>query len=77
MSFHWCGVVVRRRGASSGVVLVTCPWFKITRSIAKSPRVAEQCDVNIHSLTCGRGCLVVMASALWVQVNRVIFDPNS
>ncbi|GFW12071.1 hypothetical protein TNCV_4531361 [Trichonephila clavipes] len=37
--------------ASSGVVLFTCEWFKITRSIAKSPRVAEQCDANIHSLT--------------------------
>ncbi|GFV67725.1 uncharacterized protein TNCV_4624051 [Trichonephila clavipes] len=46
----WCGVVVRREGASSGVVLVTSPWFKITRSVAKSRRVAEQCDVNIHSL---------------------------
>ncbi|GFS99855.1 hypothetical protein TNCV_1063051 [Trichonephila clavipes] len=33
------GVVVRRGGASSSVVLVTGPWFKITRSIAKSHRV--------------------------------------
>ncbi|GFW60876.1 hypothetical protein TNCV_4870891 [Trichonephila clavipes] len=40
-----------RVSASSGVVLVTLPWFKITRSVAKTPRVAEQCDVNIHSLT--------------------------
>ncbi|GFW18485.1 hypothetical protein TNCV_1185121 [Trichonephila clavipes] len=23
----------------------------MTRSVAKSPRVAEQCEVNIHSLT--------------------------
>ncbi|GFT00808.1 uncharacterized protein TNCV_3114711 [Trichonephila clavipes] len=50
-SSRWCGVVVRIRGASSGVVHVTCPWFKITWSIAKSPRVAEHCDVNIHSLS--------------------------
>ncbi|GFY15137.1 uncharacterized protein TNCV_1569521 [Trichonephila clavipes] len=49
-SSRWCGVVVRRGGASSDVVLVTLPWFKITRSVAKSSRVAEQCDVNIHSL---------------------------
>ncbi|GFU41451.1 transposable element Tc3 transposase [Trichonephila clavipes] len=28
-------------GASSGAVLVTCPQFKITRSITKSPQVAE------------------------------------
>ncbi|GFV51671.1 neuroendocrine convertase 1 [Trichonephila clavipes] len=33
------------RGAISGVVLITWPWFKIPRSMAKSPRVAEQCDV--------------------------------
>ncbi|GFW61450.1 hypothetical protein TNCV_346981 [Trichonephila clavipes] len=49
MSSRWCGVVVRRGGASSGVVHVTLPWFKITLSVAKSPRVAEQCDINIHS----------------------------
>ncbi|GFU68727.1 uncharacterized protein TNCV_4400051 [Trichonephila clavipes] len=48
-SSRWCGVVVRRGGASSGVVHVT-PWFKITWSVAKSPRVAEQCDVNIQSI---------------------------
>ncbi|GFT33885.1 hypothetical protein TNCV_4383711 [Trichonephila clavipes] len=42
---------LREEGASSGVVLVTLPWYKMTRSVAKSPRVAEQCDVNIHSLT--------------------------
>ncbi|GFW99788.1 uncharacterized protein TNCV_3420171 [Trichonephila clavipes] len=47
---RWCGVVVRRGGVSSGVFLITSPWFKITRSIAKSPRVAEQCDVNIQSI---------------------------
>ncbi|GFS64688.1 hypothetical protein TNCV_4684851 [Trichonephila clavipes] len=28
-------------GASSGVILVTSQWFKITRSVAESPRVAE------------------------------------
>ncbi|GFV51050.1 uncharacterized protein TNCV_4743271 [Trichonephila clavipes] len=49
-SSRWCGVVVRRGGASSGVVHVTRPWFKITWSVAKSPRVAEQCDVNIQSI---------------------------
>ncbi|GFT41138.1 uncharacterized protein TNCV_5034251 [Trichonephila clavipes] len=50
-SSRWRGVVVRRGGASSGVVHVTGPWFKITWSVAKSPRVAEQCDVNIQSIT--------------------------
>ncbi|GFX29750.1 uncharacterized protein TNCV_2750841 [Trichonephila clavipes] len=48
-----CGVVVRRGGASSDVVHVTLPWFKITWSVAKSPLASEQCDadVYIHSLT--------------------------
>ncbi|GFV36472.1 hypothetical protein TNCV_2259911 [Trichonephila clavipes] len=45
------GASVRRGGASSGVVLVTCLWFKITRSVAKSPRIAKQCDFNFKSLT--------------------------
>ncbi|GFX32706.1 uncharacterized protein TNCV_888441 [Trichonephila clavipes] len=49
-SSRWCGVVVRRGGASSGVVHVTGPWFKITWSVAKSPCAAEQCDVNIQSI---------------------------
>ncbi|GFX06434.1 hypothetical protein TNCV_2939621 [Trichonephila clavipes] len=43
----WSGVVVKRGQ------LKYCPrqpWFKITKSVSKSPRVAEQCDVNIHSL---------------------------
>ncbi|GFS81965.1 hypothetical protein TNCV_1790421 [Trichonephila clavipes] len=26
------------------------PWFKMTWSVSKSSSVAEQCDVNIHSL---------------------------
>ncbi|GFU18494.1 hypothetical protein TNCV_3787541 [Trichonephila clavipes] len=49
ISSRWCGVVVRR-----GFQLRCRPRhltiFKISRSITKSPRVAEQCDVNIHSL---------------------------
>ncbi|GFV24694.1 uncharacterized protein TNCV_881641 [Trichonephila clavipes] len=49
-SSRWCGVVVRRGGASSGVVHVTSPWFKITGSVAKSPRVAKKYDVNIQSI---------------------------
>ncbi|GFT13734.1 hypothetical protein TNCV_3831901 [Trichonephila clavipes] len=40
-SSRWCGVVVRR-GGSSGVVHVTLLGFKITWSVAKSPRVAKQ-----------------------------------
>ncbi|GFU75741.1 uncharacterized protein TNCV_1652011 [Trichonephila clavipes] len=49
-SSRWCGVVVRKGGTSSGVILVTWPWFKLMRPVAKSPRVAEQCDVYNHSL---------------------------
>ncbi|GFW21836.1 DUF1758 domain-containing protein [Trichonephila clavipes] len=51
MSSRWCSVVVRRGGVSSGVVHVTSPWFKITWSVAKSPRIAEQCDINIQSIS--------------------------
>ncbi|GFX92119.1 uncharacterized protein TNCV_1740391 [Trichonephila clavipes] len=49
-STRWCGGVWKegKEAASSGVVLVSCPSFKITRSVAKSPRVAEQSDVNIN-----------------------------
>ncbi|GFT61969.1 putative RNA-directed DNA polymerase from transposon X-element [Trichonephila clavipes] len=47
-SSRWCGVVVRE-GASSGVISLELPWFKITWSVAKSPRAAEQCDVNISN----------------------------
>ncbi|GFU97932.1 transposable element Tcb2 transposase [Trichonephila clavipes] len=49
-SSRWCGVVVWRGVACSGVVHVTSPWFKIMWSIDKSPRVAEQCDVTIQSI---------------------------
>ncbi|GFV96988.1 uncharacterized protein TNCV_4352001 [Trichonephila clavipes] len=45
-SSRWCGVVVRRGGCQ----LRCRPRFKITWSIAKSPRVAEQCDINIQSI---------------------------
>ncbi|GFW77187.1 uncharacterized protein TNCV_2726171 [Trichonephila clavipes] len=44
---RWCDVVVRM-GGGSGVVQVTWPWFKITWSVTKSPRVAEQCNVDIQ-----------------------------
>ncbi|GFW04368.1 hypothetical protein TNCV_877401 [Trichonephila clavipes] len=49
-SSRWSGVVVRKLAASSGVVFVTFPCFKIARSVAKSPRVSKECDVNSHSL---------------------------
>ncbi|GFX04135.1 hypothetical protein TNCV_3972841 [Trichonephila clavipes] len=39
-------VVVRRGGASSDVIHVTWSWFKSTWSVAKTPRVSKQCDVN-------------------------------
>ncbi|GFW48435.1 hypothetical protein TNCV_1109951 [Trichonephila clavipes] len=49
-SSHWYSVEIKS-GVTSGVVLVTWPCFKITRSVVKNSRVAEQCDVNIGSLT--------------------------
>ncbi|GFV22290.1 hypothetical protein TNCV_3923501 [Trichonephila clavipes] len=43
LTLVWCGSY-----ASSGVVH---HLTKITWSVAKSPRVAEQCDVNINSFS--------------------------
>ncbi|GFY25571.1 uncharacterized protein TNCV_2486911 [Trichonephila clavipes] len=51
-SSRWWGVLIRRGGASSGVIRVTSPWLKMTRSVTKSPRIPEQRNVNILSLTC-------------------------
>ncbi|GFV78825.1 hypothetical protein TNCV_4079251 [Trichonephila clavipes] len=59
--------------ASSGVVLVTSPWFKITRSVAKSPHVAEQCDVSIHSLTQACYCM----HDLLILIRSGVFGRNS
>ncbi|GFT60880.1 hypothetical protein TNCV_3616051 [Trichonephila clavipes] len=39
----WCGVEVRKGYTSSGVVHVTCSWFKIARHSASSvERLANQ-----------------------------------
>ncbi|GFX54473.1 uncharacterized protein TNCV_1586581 [Trichonephila clavipes] len=51
----WCDVVVRRGGAElrcrpRHLTMVQNAW-----SIAKSPRAAEQCNVNLHSLTHHKG----------------------
>ncbi|GFT80163.1 uncharacterized protein TNCV_2241381 [Trichonephila clavipes] len=43
----WSGVVVKRGQLK---YRPRQPLFKITRSVSKTPRVAEQCDVIIHSL---------------------------
>ncbi|GFW97861.1 transposable element Tcb2 transposase [Trichonephila clavipes] len=34
-------------GYSSVVVFVTCPWFKITSTVANSPRFALECDLEV------------------------------
>ncbi|GFX74918.1 uncharacterized protein TNCV_1844901 [Trichonephila clavipes] len=47
MSSCWSGGVVKRGQLK---YRPHQPLFKITRSVSKSPRVAQQCDVNIHSL---------------------------
>ncbi|GFV47150.1 uncharacterized protein TNCV_2322951 [Trichonephila clavipes] len=49
-SSRWCGVGVRRGGASSGVVPRHLTMVQNSWSVAKSPRVAEQCDINIQSI---------------------------
>ncbi|GFT69131.1 uncharacterized protein TNCV_2565911 [Trichonephila clavipes] len=57
MFSRWCGVVVRRGVASSGVVR-HLTMVQITWSVAKSPRVGEQCDVisksNQIKIICGK-----------------------
>ncbi|GFU76141.1 uncharacterized protein TNCV_206851 [Trichonephila clavipes] len=47
MSSCWSAVVIKRGQLK---YRPRQPWLKITRSVSKSPRVAKQCDVNIHSL---------------------------
>ncbi|GFV14574.1 hypothetical protein TNCV_3999251 [Trichonephila clavipes] len=49
-SFGWCGMVVRRGGCQLRCRPLHLTKIQITWSVAKSPRVAEQCDVNIHSI---------------------------
>ncbi|GFV83778.1 hypothetical protein TNCV_2555651 [Trichonephila clavipes] len=39
-----------RERETSSDVLFTLPWFKITRFVASSPRIALQYDVAKHSL---------------------------
>ncbi|GFV61709.1 uncharacterized protein TNCV_188671 [Trichonephila clavipes] len=48
-SSRWCGVVVRRGGCQLRCRPRHLTMVQITWSVAKSPRVAEQCDVNINS----------------------------
>ncbi|GFY05657.1 uncharacterized protein TNCV_4403241 [Trichonephila clavipes] len=48
-SSRWCGVVVRE-GVPAQVSSTSLDHGSITWSVAKSPRVAEQCDVNILSI---------------------------
>ncbi|GFY20864.1 uncharacterized protein TNCV_1120981 [Trichonephila clavipes] len=53
-SSRWCGGVVRRGGQ------LRCRprhLIMVQNVVAKSPRVAEQCDVNIHSLPRDRSVL--------------------
>ncbi|GFS70886.1 uncharacterized protein TNCV_2719691 [Trichonephila clavipes] len=51
-SSRWCGVVVTRRGVPAQVSSTSLDHgSKLRGPSPKSPRVAEQCDVNINSLT--------------------------
>ncbi|GFV89886.1 uncharacterized protein TNCV_4691151 [Trichonephila clavipes] len=73
-SFYWCGVVVSRGGANLGIVVVTRLWFKMMRSVVKSPQVDEQCDVNIHSIVyvCSHGSLTWTWSPTHYQHCQVV-----
>ncbi|GFW90696.1 hypothetical protein TNCV_2416931 [Trichonephila clavipes] len=70
MPSRWCG----RGVASSGVVLITWPWFKITKSVTRNPQLAEQCDVNIQSLLT-KFLLVLTQRKFWS--NRCRVDESS
>ncbi|GFT07038.1 uncharacterized protein TNCV_1415821 [Trichonephila clavipes] len=51
-SSRWCGVVVRRGGVPAQVSSTSLDHgSKLRGPSPKSPRAAEQCDVNINSLT--------------------------
>ncbi|GFX27500.1 hypothetical protein TNCV_4995551 [Trichonephila clavipes] len=45
----WLGVESFEWGVSPGGVLSISPWFKITRSVPNSPRIALECGINEHS----------------------------
>ncbi|GFV32151.1 uncharacterized protein TNCV_1674401 [Trichonephila clavipes] len=47
-SSRWCGVVARRGGCQLRCRPRHLTMVQNTWSVAKSPRVAEQCDVNIN-----------------------------
>ncbi|GFW27655.1 uncharacterized protein TNCV_765371 [Trichonephila clavipes] len=49
-SSHWCGVVVRRGGQAQVSSTSLDHGSKLRGPSPKSPRVAEQCDVNIQSI---------------------------
>ncbi|GFV45693.1 hypothetical protein TNCV_1969941 [Trichonephila clavipes] len=55
----------REEGASSGVLLVTWPWFNITRFVTNSHRVAVQCDVTKHCFTPEFASDVVSVESWW------------
>ncbi|GFW60344.1 hypothetical protein TNCV_1844241 [Trichonephila clavipes] len=46
-----------------------------TKSVAKSPLVAEQCDVTIHSLTHSRHWAVTLMSAYGSNIKQLAFTP--
>ncbi|GFW23748.1 uncharacterized protein TNCV_2032911 [Trichonephila clavipes] len=48
---RWCGVVVRRERVPAQVLSSSLEHGSKGAYEAKSPRVAEQCDSTIHSLT--------------------------
>ncbi|GFV21318.1 hypothetical protein TNCV_2927911 [Trichonephila clavipes] len=67
---RWCGVVVRRGGCQLRCHPRHLTMFKMTWSIAKSPRVAEQCEltlaitahvINSRNLSSGSAGCVMMS----------------
>ncbi|GFW82220.1 uncharacterized protein TNCV_5056951 [Trichonephila clavipes] len=75
-SSRGCGVVVRRGGCQLRCRPRHLPWFKITWSVAKSPRVAEQCDVNKHSLTMGNYYLNSQCGHYFLHMMSILVNPS-
>ncbi|GFW05224.1 uncharacterized protein TNCV_2905141 [Trichonephila clavipes] len=71
---HSSKIYGREGGASSGIIHITDHGSKITWSVAKSPRVAEQCDVNIHSSHESRGRCGIRDTknkSMWEDLNII------